>query len=151
MLKNYAMWIGLLVFGFAAMMFYGSFSMQYYGPYGPGPGFFPRWISGVLAAVALLYIGDSIRKEKRISFAEAFPTGVVLVRLLTIVASILIFIFIAPFTGYIIASVLVMLMLLLPDVKWYTSVAVAVSVSLALFFVFDTFLNIPLPANALGW
>lgn len=151
LLKNYGVWLGICILLFSIILFIGSLDYQLYGQYGPGPGLYPALLSGVLILISMLYIIDCLRKGNKITFSSVFPKGKVLARLSTIVASIIIFIFIAPFVGYIVSGVIVMLMLLLPDFKWYTSIGVSFTVTMILFVVFDTILGIPLPANIWGW
>ncbi|WP_408010213.1 tripartite tricarboxylate transporter TctB family protein [Pseudalkalibacillus sp. A8] len=150
-MKNFGMWIGIGILLFASFIFWASTPLQYYGQYGPGPGLFPAWLSGMLALFSILYILDCLRKENNISISDIIPKGKVLFRILTVIASIIVFIVIAPFTGYVIAGIIVMVMMLLPDFKWYSTLAISTTVTLVLFLVFKTLLNIPLPANSLGW
>lgn len=150
-MKNYGIWLGVCILLFAGFIFVNSLKFQLYGQYGPGPGLFPALLSGLLAVMSVLYILSCLKQENKITFSRAFPKGKVLVRVSTIVGSIIAFILISPFVGYIIASIIVMLMLLLPDFKWYTSFGVSIAVTMVLFFVFSTILSIPLPANVWGW
>ncbi|WP_257350353.1 tripartite tricarboxylate transporter TctB family protein [Pseudalkalibacillus decolorationis] len=148
---NFGVWIGIFILSIACFIFWSSQPLQYYGEYGPGPGLFPTWLSGVLALLSILYIIDCLRKENRISFSNVIPKGKVLFRVLTVVASIVVFILIAPWTGYLIAGIIVTIIMLLPDFKWYSSLAISTIVTFALFFIFKTLLDIPLPVNAFGW
>lgn len=150
-MKNYGVWVGIFILLFAAFMFNASLKYEYYGQYGPGPGFFPRWLSGLLGTFSLLFIIDSLRKNNRISFSDVLPKGEVLLSVLKVVLSIALFILISPFLGYVISSILIMLILLTPHFKWITSFGTATSVTIVLFVVFNTILDIPLPANMWGW
>lgn len=150
-MKNYGMWVGICILLFAGFIFWGSLSLPYYGQYGPGPGLFPRWLSILLALFAIIYIIDCLMKDNKITFADVMPKGKVLFRVLSVAGSIFLFILIAPFVGYIIAGILVTMILLLPDFKWYSSLAISATVTLALFLVFKTLLDIPLPANIWGF
>ncbi|HWO98149.1 MAG TPA: tripartite tricarboxylate transporter TctB family protein [Bacillus sp. (in: firmicutes)] len=150
-MKNYGVWVGIFILLFAAFMFNASLQYEYYSQYGPGPGFFPRWLSGLLGAFSILFILDSLRKKNRISFSDVLPRGKVLFSVLKVVLSIALFIVISPFLGFIISSILVLLILLTPDFKWTTSFSTAASVTIVLFVVFNTFLDIPLPTNIWGW
>ncbi|MBD1379552.1 tripartite tricarboxylate transporter TctB family protein [Metabacillus arenae] len=150
-MRNYGVWVGIFILLFSIFMVNSSLKYEYYGQYGPGPGFFPLWLSGLLGVFSILFILDSLRKNNRITFSDVFPKGKILLSVLKVVFSILLFILISPFLGYIISSILIMLILLIPDFKWITSISTAVSVTIVLFVVFNIILDIPLPANIWGW
>lgn len=150
-MKNYRVWVGLFILLFAIFMFNASLSYEYYGQYGPGPGFFPRWLSGLLGAFSILFILDSFRKNNRISFSEVLPKGEVLFSVVKVVFCIALFILISPLLGYVLSSILILLILLMPHFKWLASISTATSVTIVLFIVFDIILDIPLPANIWGW
>ncbi|MFP7494691.1 tripartite tricarboxylate transporter TctB family protein [Terribacillus saccharophilus] len=150
-MKNFKVWVGIVLLMFSVFIFYTSRQYSYYSEYGPGAGFFPAWLSGLLGLFSILFIIDSLRKGNHVSFADVLPPRKTLWKLLKVVLSILVFIFLSPFIGYVITSILVMFILLVPDFKWSTSLVTAVSVTLVLFFVFQTFLDVPLPNNPLGF
>lgn len=149
-MKNYGVWLGIVLFLFSCFIFWQSLSLEYYGPYGAGPGLLPRWLSGLLAVLSIVYIINSIQKEK-IDIGSVIPKGKVLYRLLAIVGAILLFIIISPYTGFNIASIIALLILLLPEFKWYSALGISVTVTIILFLGFDALLNIPLPVNMWGW
>ncbi|MDQ0862148.1 tripartite tricarboxylate transporter TctB family protein [Metabacillus dongyingensis] len=150
-MKNYGVWVGVFILLFSIFMFNSSLKYEYYGQYGPGPGFFPLWLSGLLGVFSILFILDSLRKNNRITFSDVLPKGKILISVLKVVLSILLFILISPHLGFIVSSILIMLILLIPDFKWTTSLSTATSVTLILFVVFKTILDIPLPTNIWGW
>lgn len=150
-MKNFGVWVGIFILLFSIFMFNSSLNYEYYGQYGPGPGFFPLWLSGLLGVFSILFILDSLRKNNRITFSDVIPKGKILLSVLKVVLSILLFILISPFLGYIISSIISMLILLKPEFRWITSFTTAASVTIVLFVVFNVILNIPLPTNILGW
>jgi putative tricarboxylic transport membrane protein len=149
-MKNYGVWLGIVLFLFSCFIFWQSLSLEYYGRYGAGPGLLPRWLSGLLAILSIVYIINSIKKEK-INIQSVIPKGKVLYRLLAIIGAILLFIIISPYTGFNIASIIALLILLLPEYKWYSALGISVTVTIVLFLGFDSLLNIPLPVNMWGW
>lgn len=149
-MKNYGVWLGSVLFLFSCFIFWQSLSLEYYGQYGAGPGLLPRWLSGLLAILSIVYIINSIKKEN-INIQSVIPKGKVLYRLLAIIGAILLFILISPYTGFNIASIIALLILLLPEYKWYSAFGISVTVTIILFLGFDTLLNIPLPVNMWGW
>jgi putative tricarboxylic transport membrane protein len=149
-LKNFGACLGIVLLLFAGFVFWKSLSLEYYGPYGAGPGLLPRWLSGTLAVLSILFIVSSLLKEK-IYFKDVLPRGKVLFRLLSIVGSIFLFLLIAPYTGFNIASITVLMILLLPEYKWFSALGISTAVTVILFLSFNTLLKIPLPVNMWGW
>jgi putative tricarboxylic transport membrane protein len=149
-LKNLGVWIGILLLIFAGIIFFQSLSLEYYGQYGAGPGLLPIWLSGILALVSIIYIINSLREEN-VNLFDILPKGKVLFKLIKIVGSIFLFILISPYTGFVIASIIVLLILLTPEYKWYSAFGISAVITFVLFFGFKTVLNIPLPVNMLGW
>ncbi|MCI2257241.1 tripartite tricarboxylate transporter TctB family protein [Domibacillus sp. DTU_2020_1001157_1_SI_ALB_TIR_016] len=150
-MKNYGVWVGISLLLFSLFMVRESLKYPYYGEYGPGPGLFPLWLSGLMGLFSILFILDSLRKNNKIMFSEVLPKGAALVGVLKVVLSIFLFILISPFLGYIVSSIIVMLILLMPDFKWKISLSTAASVTIVLYVVFNLILDIPLPTNMLGW
>nr|WP_239585890.1 tripartite tricarboxylate transporter TctB family protein [Bacillus mesophilus] len=149
-MKNFGACLGIILLLFAGFVFWKSLSLEYYGPYGAGPGLLPRWLSGTLAVLSILFIISSLSKEK-IYFKDVLPRGKVLIRLLSIIGSIFLFILIAPYTGFNIASITVLMILLLPEYKWFSALGISTAVTVILFLSFNTLLKIPLPVNMWGW
>lgn len=149
-MKNLGIWIGILLLIFAGIIFLQSRSLEYYGQYGAGPGLLPTWLSGILALLSIIYIINSL-KEVNVNLFELLPRGKVLFQLLKIVGSIFLFILISPYAGFVIASIIVLLILLIPEYKWYSAFGISSVITFVLFFGFKTVLNIPLPVNMWGW
>ncbi|MGM7722733.1 tripartite tricarboxylate transporter TctB family protein [Metabacillus sp. Hm71] len=149
-MKNIGVWVGLLLLLFAGIIFWQSLSLEYYGQYGPGPGLLPIWLSGLLGVLSIIYIFSSL-KEKNNSVFDLLPKGKVLMKLLSILGSIFLFIIISPYSGFVIASMIVLLILLSPEYKWYSSLGISAAITMILFLGFKTVLNIPLPVNMWGW
>jgi putative tricarboxylic transport membrane protein len=61
---------GLVLLPIAAFLGYHAWRMSYYTAIGPGPGFFPRWLCGFLAALGLALL---IRPPQ--SETEGLPPG----------------------------------------------------------------------------
>lgn len=145
--KNSGVWMGIFLLVCAGLMFKTSLGYGYYGKYGPGAGLFPVWISGGLMICSVLYILESV-KQTGYSFAEVFPRGREFSYMLTVVASISILIMIIDYTGYIVAGTIMLLLLFLREYKWYWAIGLSVVTALCLYFIFQVFLQIPLPQGA---
>jgi len=148
-LKNAGVWVGLVILIIAGTLFWQSLSYDYYSNYGPGPGLLPLWLSGFLILLSLLYIVESIRKE-RIKLSDIFPKGAGLRKVASIFAAFIVFLIIIPYTGYTIASIVMLFILFFREYKWYWGLGISVAVTLAIFYVFQSLLNVPLPENVFG-
>jgi hypothetical protein len=149
-LKNYGVYLGIVLLLFSGFVFWLSLSLEYYGPYGAGPGLLPRWLSGILGVLSIVYIFSSLFKVK-IYFKDVLPKGKTLIRLGSIIGAIFLFIVVSPYTGFNIASIIVLMILLLPEYKWYSALGISTTVTVILFLGFNTLLKIPLPVNIWGW
>lgn len=149
-MKYVGVWTGILFFLFSSTLFYLSFEYEYYSRVGPGPGLFPAWLSGLLMVVSVIYIIDSFKKAE-LKLKDILPKGDGLYTVLSIFGSVILFILIAPYSGFMIAGTLMIFILLFREYKWYKSLGISIIVTISIFFVFSTFLGVPLPVNALGW
>jgi putative tricarboxylic transport membrane protein len=149
-IQNAGFWGGIAVLLYSSVLFSQSLSLKYYTDFGPGPGFFPLWLSGILVILSIGLILISIKKE-RILFKDILPKGRSLLRVLLVPASLIVFILIVSFTGFIIASSILLFMVFILEFKWYISLALSSSISILLFFIFQSILEVPLPVNVLGW
>ncbi|WP_155614691.1 tripartite tricarboxylate transporter TctB family protein [Paenibacillus validus] len=150
LVKNAGFWTGIVLLIFASIVFWQSFSLKYYTAFGPGPGMFPRWLSGILIIISIVYIWQSVKKEV-FQFKDIFPKGRELGNILSVLASVVVFMLIVNFTGFIIASTILLFILLVREYKWYSGLAISAVTSIILFIVFKSFFDIPLPVNMFGW
>ena len=150
-MKKAGLWAGLMVLVFAATIFWQSLGMDYKGSLGLGPGFFPRWLSGCMIILTLAYLVSVIRDPNAITFAELLPKNQALREFLLIIGSVIVFVLLVEWTGFVIAGVVTLMMLLYRAYKWYISLAVAVAISVSIFMIFAKALTIPLPVNSWGW
>lgn len=150
MMNNAGLWIGLVILAFAGTFFYQGLGYDFYSKYGPGPGLFPLWLSGSLLVLTVLYIVDSVRKSG-ISVRDILPKGSGLKNVATVFASLLAFLVVMPLAGYTVASVIMLFILFHREYKWYSGLGISIAVSLAIFYLFKSFLGIPLPMNTFGF
>lgn len=150
MVKNNAsVYMGLLLVLFSVVIFSQSLRLDYYTDSGPGPGFFPLWLSGGLGVFSLSYIVSSL-KEK-ISFKEILPTGSGLGNVITLLVSAVFFLLTVEYIGFLLACAIMLFFVLRRLFKWYSGLIISITISLCLFVVFHIFLGVPLPVNSLGW
>ncbi|MDF2681133.1 MAG: tripartite tricarboxylate transporter family receptor [Brevibacillus sp.] len=148
--QNAGVWVGGIVVLFALVIFVQSFSLKYYTKFGPGPGLFPIWLSGILLLIGGAYIWHSLKKEV-ITWADILPKGREMGNVLSVILAVVIFMVIVNVTGFIIASTVLLFILLRREYKWYTGLGISSGVSIVLFLVFKSFFTIPLPVNMFGW
>ena len=131
-------------------MFWQALSMGYYSEYGPGPGFLPLWINGILIILAVLYLFITLMKSD-IALSKVFPKGEGFINVLVSMGAPILFLILIPYTGFVIASMITLFVLFIRGFKWYWSLGYSVGLSIILFLVFSTLLQVPLPVNVLGW
>mgnify|MGYP001471826414 CR=1 FL=1 len=147
--ENAGLWAGLVIFVTAVVFILYSLQYDFQSDTGPGPGLLPFWLGCALAVLAIIFIIGSIRKP--ILFRLILPAKRGRKNILMIIGSLLLVICLMPYSGFVIASTIFLWLLLLDGYRWYSSLGIAVGVSLFLFWVFDVLLKIPLPVNAFGW
>lgn len=154
--------------GAAALI--GSRTYPYWTPLGPGPGFFPRWLGGILIVGGLLWMAQLVRAARAAdaghgttgpdhagaSVADAMlvpeedapeyslPTVLAIVVSLCVLAATL------EVLGYQLAMFLFVLfhLLVLGRRRLLLSLVLALVCSVGVFVVFTRFLTVPLPASS---
>jgi putative tricarboxylic transport membrane protein len=140
----------LLVFGvgYAAVAWR---AYPYWSSTGPGSGFLPVWVGGVMAALALLLVLSAFRSASGPQ-ARWLPEGRGLVRLVVVVAAIAVFAAVMDFVGMILGSALFLLGVLrfLERYPWPWAIGIAVGVAGLIYGVFTYWLQVPFPTSPLG-
>ncbi len=142
--------IGGVLLVCAVFIFREALSYQYYGKLVPGPGFFPVWLSGLLVLLSILYIIDSIRSEK-VALKDILPQGKELKKVLALLGGMILFIVMVPYTGFLTASIVLLLILFSLDYKWYSGILISGAVGITACYVFKNFLSVPLPPGPFGF
>jgi hypothetical protein len=114
------------------------------------PGFFPVWLSGLLVLLSILYIIDSIRSEK-VALKDILPQGKELKKVLALLGGMILFIVMVPYTGFLTASIVLLLILFSLDYKWYSGILISGAVGITACYVFKNFLSVPLPPGPFGF
>lgn len=135
---------------YAIIIFYQSFSLDYSTQLGPGPGFFPRWLSGGLIILTFLYIGHSA-KNKLVSTGDMWPKGRARGSILSMLAGLVVFTLIVNTTGFVVAGSILLFAMFSRDYKWYKALMASIAISVLLFVVFQSLLGVSLPVNEFGW
>ena len=149
-MKNAGLWGGLGFLIFGIIIFSQSLKLEYYTKLGPGPGFFPLWLSGALILVTLLYFWESYQKDI-ISVADVLPEKEAWFNILIAVASLIFFALTLNDLGFILSGSLMFFFMLFRAYKWYSALIISVITNIILFVVFNTLLSVTLPTNMFGW
>lgn len=65
---NAGVWTGITIFVFSSIFFYQSLDLAYSSSIGPGPGFFPIWLTGILLVLSVLYILISFKETQKVDY-----------------------------------------------------------------------------------
>lgn len=149
-MKNLGALIGLIILVFASVIFWQSLSFDIYSNIGPGPGLFPMILSGLLIVLSILYIISSFKKNI-VMISDVLPKGKSLWQVLRILVAVTLFIVISPFVGFTIASFIVLCILFIGEMRWYSAIGISIITTVAVFIAFKTLLGVPLPVNVFGW
>lgn len=124
-----------------------SFQYSYSGFVGPGPGFFPLWLSVILIILAPLYMYESF-KEKNTS-SEEWPKGESMKRIVFIIMSLILFLLLFVLFGFLVASVAFLALLFYKEYKWYMTVTLSVGITAIIYILFNTLLKAYLPISGI--
>jgi putative tricarboxylic transport membrane protein len=116
-MKNAGVCAASLFILFSLIMLWQSFSLDYYTSLGPGPGFLPLWVSVLLLVLSILYFWESVKNEVFL-FSQIIPKGVVLIKNISVLGSVILFMVLVTFTGFVVAGTLMLMVILLHDFKW---------------------------------
>lgn len=144
---NAGVWAGLVILAVAVIAFVISFQYSYSGIVGPGPGFFPFWLSLILMILAVLYIYESI-KGKNVS-DEEWPTGNSLKQIVFIIMALLLFLLLFVLCGYLVAGTVFLIVLFFKEYKWWQTVALSVGITMFIYMMFNNVLKVHIPANGI--
>jgi putative tricarboxylic transport membrane protein len=146
---NRGVWAGIFILLFALLFFLQSLAFPYIGPLGPGPGFFPVWLSGILFILAILYIIESIKGAN--ASEEPVPDKKALKNIVFIVACMIVFAVMLPYAGFVLSGTVFLFLLLYREYRWYANLGISFGISFFTFWLFGSVLGVALPVNPLGW
>lgn len=149
-LKKLGVYVALFFLIFSGVVFWFSLQLPYKSQFGPGPGLLPVWTSGILLLFSIIYLIVAF-KQKSILIQDVLPKGEGAVTVLVTIFSLILFMVLVQFTGFVISSIITLFLLFSRGYKWYWGLGLAMTVTLAVFFLFGNLLGIPLPVNNYGW
>ena len=143
-----------IIGGFSVMLLaivFFVYSLMY--PYrgediGPGPGFLPLWLSGILFILSLAYLYVAFKGEDSV---EPMPDRQGRKNIVFILLCMVAFLVMLPLAGFVVASTVFLFVLFIKSYKWYIALATALGSSVFLFVLFNNFLQVNLPVNMFGF
>jgi putative tricarboxylic transport membrane protein len=143
---------GLIALLAALFLGYHAAGLTYYTRIGPGPGFFPRWLCGVLALLALAVIARAIW-SKDPGTPIPVPDRQGALRILAVVAALSAVAALTTTLGFrptMMAFHLVVIAAL-GRWRWVETPVLAVLGSFVTFYLFVEWLKLPLPVGIFGF
>lgn len=142
---------GLVLLAFSLAVFAMSTKMEMFFGSIPGSGFLPYWLSLILAALSLMLIASSVRQPALASRAIAWPRGQGLVWIAVTLLGLCTYILAIPFTGYILATAAYVgvVIWMLGSYRWFWATTLGLTVSVALYLIFQVWLVMSIPTGAL--
>lgn len=148
-MRKAGLWAAIIILFFLGAIMWESLKLDYKGPLGFGPGYLPLWLSLFMAVLTIIYLISEWKNS--ISVSELFPKGPALREFLSIIVSMVLFVSLVDFAGFIIAGTLSLLIVLYRYFTRLQSLAISCSISIVIFMIFAKALSIPLPVNVWGW
>lgn len=144
---------GVVVLMFSLAVMEGSRRLPPSMTFGPGPGFFPFWLGGAMAVLAVLLIVTASRRPATASAAPRVPNVQTLLPVLLTIGGLAAYILLLERLGFLLGTALLSAFLLgvVERERWSKSVLVAVLNSVALYVIFHLLLGVSLPRNAFGF
>lgn len=144
--------IGIVFFLAAAFLAWNASGLIYYSRLGPGPGFFPLWLCGLLAALSIaVFVQASFAGPERLP-GDFFTTRASYLRIVAVLVVLLTMAFAMRPLGFRFAMLgffLVMLPLL-GRRNIFEIVALALVGSFGIYYIFGTLLGLALPLGPFG-
>jgi len=143
----------LVLFFFSGLIAYESLQLKYYTPLGPGPGFFPFWLSLCLAALAVAIFYQATFKKAAPRPADFVDTRVGYLRAFTMCTAWIWATLMLERLGYRLTMLVFfpLLLLSLGRVKGFLVILISILGSVVAYYVFSIFLSVPLPVGPLDW
>lgn len=140
---------GMLVvlIGAAVLVIVNGLRLRYYVRTGPGPGFFPIWVGGILAGCGLLLLGQSFFDGDRTE--RFFLSREAALRVLTIVLSLAVVWAGLEYLGFRLAvfAFAIIVPRVLGSQSWAVTAGVALTASFGVAYGFEKWLGIQLPRS----
>lgn len=149
-MKNAGVLAAIVILVFGGIIFSQSLTLDYYNRLGPGPGFFPLWLSGGLIFLTFVYFWEAIKKDV-ILIANILPERKAFINILSTVGSLVFFAATLDILGFVLSGTIMLFFMLSRDYKWYIALMISFITIFVLFYIFNVLLGVSLPVNMFGW
>ena len=142
----------VFLLGSAFIGIHSWLELQFYTRLGPGPGFFPFWLSIVFGILSVLMFYDATFGRSDPMPTDFFPTRIGYLRIGVIISTLIATALLLEPLGFRLTMLLSYLLLLyvLGEQKIIVTALVALAGSFGVFYVFVNLLKIPLPIGTFG-
>lgn len=147
---NVSFYLGILLIALSTIMITQASGMEFYGEFGPGPGLFPMVVNVLLLICSVFYLIRTLNGKEEVKFSDILANKEGAVNILVTIVSPIILIVITPFTGFLIASIVMLFPLFSRGFKLLWSLLLSVAVGTVVVFLFNLLLSTPLPKGFLG-
>lgn len=141
-------WGGMTVLAIGGIFLGYSLTYTYSSDIGPGPGFFPTWLSGGLVGLAAIYLYEALRGKDSY---EGLPDKKGLMNILFILMCMALYALFLRILGFNVCSAAFLFALLFKAYRWWVNLAISIGTVIFLFVLFQPLLGVQLPVNALGF
>lgn len=144
---------GVIVLVFSLGVMEGSRRLPPSGTFGPGAGFLPFWLGGLMAVLSVMLMVKAIRRPAASPGKPLFPNPLVLLPIFLTVGGLAAYILLLEWMGFLLGTALLTAFLLgiVEREAWSKTVLAAVLNSVALYVIFHLLLGVSLPRNAFGF
>jgi putative tricarboxylic transport membrane protein len=144
---------GLVLLVAALFLGYYSLQLSYYSSIGPGPGFFPTWLSALLVLLALAMIAQATLRPEEPMPADFFADRAGYLRIAVALAGLFATAGLMSVLGFRVTTFVFYAVLLFALGRRNPVEIVALSAvgSLGVHYLFSNMLRQPLPAGPFGW
>lgn len=135
----------------SVLVMWESRNLEYYTSLGPGPGFFPFWLSAVLALLSVIWLVQVSRQPSE-PIEEGFvPSGSALLRISSILVALALTGLLMETLGFQLVAFLFLLFLLLALGRQNVglTMVIALAGSFGLYHIFTGYLDVPLPTSTI--
>lgn len=119
--------------------------------YAPGPGFIPRWVSGIMIVLSIIALIGSFKKDG-ITLDKVLPKDrKSRINLYVCWLGLIFFLVFIKKLGFTITSIILLSALFSRGTKWSRAIILGTIVSVCAFVIFKIVLQVQIPVNQFGW
>jgi len=152
-MKRWYQFAGVAMMLVAVLLVWQALNLRYYTPLGPGPGFFPFWLSIALAILSSAMIWQTTFGRSEETPADFYPDRSGYLRISAVLGALIGIILLMKTLGFVL-SMLVFYIFLLRALGrqslLITGIVAAVG-SFGVYYIFVHLLGVPLPIGILGF